>query len=170
MPEKTETALHTAFIAIGSNMGDKVGNCKAACGAIARSGASRLTAQSRLYKTEPVGFEDQDWFVNAVIKIETRRDPQSLLAELKGIEQAAGRQADVVRFGPRILDLDILLYGEQTVRSAGLEIPHPRMHERGFVLKPICDIDAGLMHPVLKISMADLLSALDDHKEVIALT
>ena len=105
---------------------------------------------------------DQDWFVNAVAMIGTTLPPFDLLEELRSIETKAGRVRDAIRFGPRILDLDIILYGDVILESPGLIIPHPRMHKRRFVLKPICDIDRKMIHPVLEQDMESLLNLLDD--------
>jgi len=105
--------MNTAYISIGSNIGNKLLNCQNAVTALTKSGKSVLKDQSRFYKTEPVDYTDQDWFINAVVKIETVLDPFELFTELKSIERDAGR-TDTVRFGPRILDLDIILYMMQS--------------------------------------------------------
>jgi 2-amino-4-hydroxy-6-hydroxymethyldihydropteridine diphosphokinase len=116
--------------------------------------------QSLVYQTEPVDYKDQDWFVNYVVKIETTLDPIALLDTLKLIEQDAGRTRDAVRFGPRLLDLDIILYDAMVVDTLKLVVPHPRMHKRRFVLKPICDIDPDIIHPVFHRTMQSLLEDL----------
>jgi 2-amino-4-hydroxy-6-hydroxymethyldihydropteridine diphosphokinase len=116
--------------------------------------------QSLVYQTEPVDYKDQDWFVNYVVKIETTLDPISLLDTLKFIERDAGRTRDAVRFGPRLLDLDIIFYDAMVVDTLKLVIPHPRMHKRRFVLKPICDIDPDIIHPVFHRTMQSLLEDL----------
>jgi 2-amino-4-hydroxy-6-hydroxymethyldihydropteridine diphosphokinase len=153
------------YISVGSNLGNKLENCRNGVEALIHSGSSRLLAQSRIYKTEPVDFRDQDWFVNYVIKIDTSLKPLALLSLLQKIQQDAGRIQDTVRFGPRKLDLDILLYGDLIVNSPDLEIPHPRMHKRRFVLRPFCDIDSGVVHPVFKENMHSLLSKLKDKNQ-----
>ncbi len=152
---------NSAYISIGSNLGDKLANCQFGIDALARTTHTVLIAQSPFYRTAPVDYLDQDWFVNAVIAIETRLDPKPLLAELKSIQSAAGRTREHVRFGPRILDLDILLYGNQVLATPELNIPHPRLHKRRFVLQPMCDIDPGIVHPVMNVSMQTLLNRLD---------
>ena len=157
--------VHTAYIGAGSNIGDKLENCKNGIIALSNNQNTKIKKWSRFYKTEPVDYEDQDWFVNVVVKIETTFDPFQLLKKLKSIEHHAGRPDDPVRFGPRILDLDILLFDGVVTNSSGLTIPHPRMHERRFVLKPICDIDPAIVHPVLKKEMQDLLAILDDNEQ-----
>ncbi|RPH52009.1 MAG: 2-amino-4-hydroxy-6-hydroxymethyldihydropteridine diphosphokinase [Desulfobacteraceae bacterium] len=156
---------HTAYISAGSNIGDKLLNCKKGISDLAGSGAAVIKAWSRFYKTSPVDYKDQDWFVNAAVKIETELDPSDLLKEMFSIQTKAGRRFDTVRFGPRILDLDIILYDSAIVNSPGLTIPHPRMHKRRFVLEPLCDIDPAVVHPVLKKNLKCLLDSLDDDEQ-----
>ncbi|MEE8416639.1 MAG: 2-amino-4-hydroxy-6-hydroxymethyldihydropteridine diphosphokinase [Desulfobacterales bacterium] len=127
---------------------------------------SLLRKQSPFYSTEPVDYKKQDWFINVVIKIQSVFDPYQLLSEIKSIQQDAGRISDPVRYGPRVLDLDILLYDDLVINSSGLVIPHPRMHKRRFVLKPICDIDPKVVHPVLKKDMQHLLDNLSDGQKI----
>jgi len=153
---------HTAYIAVGSNIGERRLNCQNGIAALTASGKTSLKAQSGFYLTEPVDYTDQDWFVNWVVKMDTILDPYQLLDELKSVERNAGRTNDAVKFGPRVLDLDILFYDEWVLDSPKLIVPHPRMHKRRFVLKPICDIDPTLVHPVLKMDMRSLLDSLDD--------
>ncbi len=157
-----------AFICVGSNLGNKLENCKEGVDALIRSDSVTLKAQSRCYKTDPVDYLNQDWFINYVIKIETSLDPFELLNRLKSIQRNAGRINDVVRFGPRILDLDIILFDDAVINSENLTIPHPRMHKRRFVLKPVCDIDQEIIHPVFKKNMKYLLDSLDDEEQGIA--
>ena len=151
----------TAFISVGSNMGHKLENCRKAIAVLTNSGNCRLINQSRIYQTEPVDYRDQDWFVNYVVKIKTLLDPYALLEALKRIERDAGRKSDTVRFGPRVIDLDIIFYNNMVVNTKRLEIPHPRMHKRRFVLKPICDIDPDIIHPVIQRTMQSLLDTID---------
>jgi 2-amino-4-hydroxy-6-hydroxymethyldihydropteridine diphosphokinase len=154
--------LHTAYISAGSNIGNRLLNCQSSITALTASGTSFLKDRSEFYLTEPVDYLDQDWFINFAVKIETTLDPYQLLNELRGIETLAGRTDSNVKFGPRILDLDIIFYDDLVESSKKLAIPHPRMHKRHFVLKPICDIDPTLVHPVLKKDMQYLLDNLDD--------
>ena len=156
---------HTAYISAGSNIGDKLLNCKNGITALTESGATAIKAWSNFYKTSPVDFREQDWFVNAVVKIETRLDPIELLKNMNSIQINAGRTCDTVRFGPRILDLDIILYDDIVVDLPGITIPHPRMHKRRFVLKPLCDIDPAVIHPVFKNTFKHLLDSLDDDEQ-----
>ncbi|BBO88992.1 2-amino-4-hydroxy-6-hydroxymethyldihydropteridine diphosphokinase [Desulfosarcina ovata] len=153
---------HTVLISVGSNLGDKLDNCLQGITALTKGGLARLEGVSRFYRTSPVDYTDQDWFVNAAVKITTNLAPPDLLRHLLAIQQQMGRKSGGIRFGPRVLDLDILLIGDRVMRSPDLEIPHPRMHKRAFVLQPICDIDPAVIHPVLGRSVADLLNALDD--------
>lgn len=160
----------TVIISVGSNLGDKLENCLKGIAALTESGKSILCETSRFFKTSPVDYTDQAWFVNAAVKIRTTLDPLALLDELIAIQQHAGRKSDTIRFGPRVLDLDILLYDDRVMRSPRLEIPHPRMHKRAFVLRPICDINPAIIHPVLGQTVADLLSRLnDDDQQIIPL-
>jgi len=157
--------LHIAYISAGSNIGDRLQNCRKGIEALTESCNSRILAQSCIYKTEPVDYEDQDWFINMMVKLETAHDPFQLLDHIEHIQRAAGRIQDPIRFGPRILDLDIILYDDRIIDSERLVVPHPRMHKRRFVLKPICDIDPAIIHPVLKQEMQFLLKRLGQDKQ-----
>jgi 2-amino-4-hydroxy-6-hydroxymethyldihydropteridine diphosphokinase len=160
--------LHIAYISAGSNMGDRLQNCRKGIEALSEIGNCRILAQSRVYATEPVDYKDQDWFINLMVKLETAHDPYQLLDHIEYIQQAAGRKQDPIRFGPRILDLDIILYDNRIIESERLIVPHPRMHKRRFVLKPICDIDPAVIHPVLKKEVKILLEELgaEDQKVI----
>jgi len=153
---------HRVCLSVGSNLGEKLDNCLKGIDALAETGETRLLGASRFYRTSPVDYTDQDWFVNAAVVISTGLSPETLLAELIAIQQRMGRKSDAIRFGPRVLDLDILLYDNLILKSPQLIIPHPRMHKRAFVLQPICDIDPTIIHPVLGKTMGALLEALDD--------
>ena len=160
--------FHTAFICVGSNLGNKLENCRRGVAELFRGETSRLVDQSPVYQTEPVDYKDQDWFINYVVKIETILEPVVVLDQLKAIEHHVGRTRDAVRFGPRLLDLDIIFYDEIVMNHPRLEIPHPRMHKRRFVLKPVCDIDPHINHPVFHRSMQSLLEDLDETGQRIA--
>jgi 2-amino-4-hydroxy-6-hydroxymethyldihydropteridine diphosphokinase len=142
-------------------MGERLENCRYGISELGNSGFSKVIKTSPFYTTEPVGFKDQNWFINAVFKIKTRHNPMDLFHEIQGIQFRAGRTRDGVRFGPRVLDLDILFFDDSILDSPELVIPHPRMHERRFVLKPMCDINEILIHPVFKKNMRQLLDELD---------
>jgi 2-amino-4-hydroxy-6-hydroxymethyldihydropteridine diphosphokinase len=154
-------ASHTAYLSVGSNLGRKLDNCRKGISALTSCDNCHLVDQSLVYRTEPVDYKDQDWFVNYVVKIETNLDPFLLLDTIKSIERSAGRTGDGIRFGPRVLDLDIILYDVLVLNTSKLVIPHPRMHKRHFVLKPICDIDSDIIHPVFNTTMQSLLEDLD---------
>ena len=153
--------LHTAYISAGSNIGHKKRNCQRGIAALLSSGETELEKHSLFYRTEPVDFRQQDWFANCAIKVTTALDPFKLFHSLKRVETDLGRVKGSFRFGPRILDLDILLYDSCVIHWPELIIPHPRMHKRRFVLKPICDIEPDIVHPVLKRTMQELLDRLD---------
>ncbi|MFZ0613299.1 MAG: 2-amino-4-hydroxy-6-hydroxymethyldihydropteridine diphosphokinase [Desulfobacterales bacterium] len=165
MSAQTDTrpdGRHTAIISIGSNLGDKLDNCRQAIESLRSVGQTRVSACSRFYKTAPVDYLDQDWFVNAVVKITTRLEAAQLLEALQEIQRRAGRRGDPVRFGPRIIDLDIIFFDAAVIETPELQIPHPRLHKRRFVLQPICDIDPAIVHPVLKQDVRLLLNQLKD--------
>lgn len=122
-------------------------------------GFCRILTVSPFYKTAPVDYTDQEWFVNGVARIETDLDPFALLALLKSIEKEMGRKP-TVRFGPRVLDLDIIFYEEEVFNTPKLTLPHPRMDQRRFVLQPLCDIDPDLVHPVIGKSVQEMLEDL----------
>jgi len=159
--------IHQAFISVGSNLGDKIGNCRKGINALLADGSSALVKSSPFYRTSPVDYKDQGWFVNLVVKIKTSLDPFELLDKMQRIQKAVGRKADTVRFGPRVLDLDIVLFGDRVIQTVKLEVPHPRMHKRRFVLQPICDIEPSMVHPVLGMDMLSLLEGLQDAEQKI---
>ncbi len=135
-----------AFIGLGSNLGDSVALLSKARAALGSLPQSRLTGISPLYRSAPVGPQDQPDFFNAVARIDTLLDAPSLLVALQQIEQQAGR-VRVRHWGERTLDLDILLYGNQRIDQPDLQVPHPRLHQRAFVLKPLLDIAAEITLP-----------------------
>jgi len=154
---------HIAYIGIGSNLGNKVDQCKKAISEILKVDHHKLLAKSSFFKTQPVGYTSQDWFVNGVIKIETDLEPMDLLRTLKAIESRLGR-LKTFRWGPRSIDLDILFFDEREIQKEELQIPHPLIHERQFVLIPLAEIDPGLIHPVLRKTVQELLEDLKlDH-------
>lgn len=140
---------HTAYIALGSNLGNPIANVNAAIKKI--STIATVSATSSLYRTKPWGYLDQPDFINAVISIETNKTPQQLLAELKKIEKEMGKEKPAERWGPRLIDLDILTFGQLTVTEPGLNIPHPRMLERAFVLAPLAEIDSSYAEVLAKL-------------------
>jgi 2-amino-4-hydroxy-6-hydroxymethyldihydropteridine diphosphokinase len=148
---------HIAYIGIGSNIGDKVNQCERAVSEILKVNHHKLLAKSSLFKTQPIGYTSQDWFVNGVIKIETDLEAPELLRSLKIIEAQLGR-AETFRWGPRIIDLDILFFDDAEIHTKELQIPHPLIQDRQFVLIPLAEIDRNFIHPVLKKTIQDLLN------------
>lgn len=164
-------SLTPAFLSIGANVGNKIANIGLA---IRRLGATEgifIEALSNFYKTAPQNYTDQNWFVNGAIKIQTTHSPKQLLGVLQAIEKDQDPDGKPFRFGPRKIDLDIIFYGQRAINTATLVIPHPRMHERAFVLKPLCDIDRNLVHPVNGLTVGELFEQIkiDDSQAVIAL-
>lgn len=153
---------HTVYILAGSNIGDRLLNCQKGIAVLTRPGTSVLTDRSHAYITEPVDYKNQDWFVNFAAKIKTALTPFQLLSRLKSIQRDSGRIFDPVESGPRALDLDIIMYDDLVIDSPELTVPHPKMHKRHFVLRPICDIDQKIVHPVLKKDMLYLLNNLNN--------
>jgi 2-amino-4-hydroxy-6-hydroxymethyldihydropteridine diphosphokinase len=156
---------HTAYLSLGSNLGDRAANIENALVRLDSAGV-RIVRRSSIYKTEPVEFTSQGWFLNLAAEVETALMPRQLLHAIRGVEKELGRRR-IVRAGPRVLDIDILLYGTSIVRTAELEIPHPRMAERRFVLVPMAELAPGLRHPVLKLTMLELLATAKDRSQVI---
>lgn len=157
--------MSIAYIGLGSNIGDKTGNLKRAIEELGKVSGSEVLAVSSFYKTEPVGGVEQDWFINAVAKIETGLSPRELLKALLDIERNLGRIRDT-KWGPRIIDLDILLYDDLVIEEEGLAVPHPYLHERGFALAPLAEIAPAYVHPRLKKSISELLSVLKGSKKI----
>jgi 2-amino-4-hydroxy-6-hydroxymethyldihydropteridine diphosphokinase len=128
---------------------------------------TRLVGMSSVYETEPMYREDQSWFLNCVIAVETDIEPGQLLEWLKETEGKMGRDPQATRNAPRVIDMDILFYGEQVISRPSLEVPHPRIEERAFVLVPLNEIRPRLVHPVLRRSVAELLEDLRTQKGVV---
>lgn len=152
------------YLSLGSNLGDRAANLARAIEALPEAGVNVLH-QSSLYETEPVDFLDQPWFLNCVLEAETSLPPAELLAVLQGIERRLGSRKLIAR-GPRIIDLDVLIYEGVVIRTAEMEIPHPRMAERRFVLVPLAELAPALVHPVLHSTIADLLAKTNDKSVV----
>lgn len=150
--------MYTAYIGIGSNLGNRQENCQRAIGFL-QSNDLRVTKQSSMYETEPWGVKEQPGFINMAVEVETGLSPQELLGLLKKIENEMGR-IHTIKLGPRVIDLDILLYEDKKIDEDGLKIPHPMMHQREFVLKPLSEIAPEKTHPVLLKKIKDLQSLL----------
>jgi 2-amino-4-hydroxy-6-hydroxymethyldihydropteridine diphosphokinase len=156
---------HIAYIGIGSNIGDKVGQCERAISEILKVDRHKLLARSSFFKTQPIGYKDQDWFINGVIKIETDLNPHELLKDLKAIESKLGR-VETFRWGPRFIDLDLLFFDHEEIKTEDLCVPHPHLHKRQFVLIPMAEIDRDFIHPVFKRTIQDLLDNLQEDQGV----
>jgi 2-amino-4-hydroxy-6-hydroxymethyldihydropteridine diphosphokinase len=152
--------LKTVYIALGSNLGDRVENLLLARERIV-SAHVRLSRASSIYETAPREFVDQPWFLNQVVAAETTLFPRQLLARLLRIELEMGRRRTIDK-GPRIIDLDILLFGDVVIHAAGLEIPHPRMVERRFVLEPLAELAPQLRPPRSRDTVREMLTHVMD--------
>jgi len=148
---------HLAYLSLGSNVGDRENHLRDAISRLEKQG--RIISVSSLYETEPVEFTDQGWFLNCAVALETTDSPQKLMEELLHIEQEMGRQRTQKK-GPRIIDIDILLFDETVLDSEVVTIPHPAMQQRRFVLEPLAEIAPEAWHPVLKKTIRELLDAL----------
>jgi 2-amino-4-hydroxy-6-hydroxymethyldihydropteridine diphosphokinase len=148
---------------VGSNLGDRGHFLEAAKNRVKKIQGTRFLNSSSVLETDPVGGPPQGKFLNAVWEIETALSPQKLREELYQIEAELGRK-HTVRNAPREIDLDILFFGERVLKEAGLEIPHPRLHKRPFVLVPLCEIAPGKIHPILKKSVREFLEKLHRQK------
>jgi len=149
---------HTVYIALGTNLGDRLANLHAAIESMPPE--IHVLAESHVYETPPWGYEDQPAFLNMVLKTETDLEPEALLKYLKQLEVELGRKQNF-RWGPRLIDLDILFYDDLVLDSPPLVIPHMRLHERAFVLVPLMDIAPELIHPVFKRNVRELLAKVD---------
>ena len=154
-----------AYLGIGSNLGDPIENCRKALREIASLKNVQVLRRSSLYRTEPVGDIPQDWFVNGVVEVRTTFTAPQLLKALQWVEQALGRERRG-RWEPRIIDIDILLYGQEIIKTDSLVVPHPELHKRRFVLVPINEIAPYVIHALYGISMKGLLDRLEDDHAV----
>jgi 2-amino-4-hydroxy-6-hydroxymethyldihydropteridine diphosphokinase len=136
-----------AYVGLGANLGDREATIRRAVELLGARDGIELLAVSTLRETDPVGVEDQPRFLNGAAAIETTLGPGELLGVLLGVERVLGRVRDGVRFGPRTIDLDLLLYGDETLDDPGLTVPHPRLHERRFALEPLAELAPGLVIP-----------------------
>lgn len=154
-----------AYIGLGSNLGDRLSYCQRAAEAIRHFQDTTLIRLSSYYETEPLEVSDQDWFINGVVAIRTALPPQELLSACQKVEENLGRKR-MIRYGPRTIDLDLLLYGQRVVGTDRLTLPHPKLHLRRFVLVPLVEIAPEAVHPVLHQTMAELLKVVQDHHRV----
>ncbi len=153
----------TVYLSLGSNVGDRAANLRDAVARLAELG--EVTAVSSHYETEPVDFTAQPWFLNCAVALATDKMPRQFLAALQRIEQDMGRKR-IQPKGPRVIDLDILLFGSSVVDAANLTVPHPAMHQRRFVLEPLAEIAPDLRHPVFKRTVRELRDALAPGQQV----
>ena len=158
--------MTAVYIGIGSNLGDRQGNCLRAVERMDRITGCRITGCSDWFLTKPVGVEGQEWYVNGVASLATDISPQDLLKRLLAIEEDMGRVRRE-RWGPRNIDLDILLFGREIIQELNLTIPHPRMHLRRFVLEPITQLAPDLVNPALGLSMKELLEQLPEDDQIV---
>ena len=156
--------MHIVYLSLGSNVGDRETNLHAAIAALTLAGV-RVDRVSSIYETEPVDYQDQPWFLNCVLEAETDMQPHALLQALRAIESQLGSKKEFAK-GPRKIDLDILLYGSETIDTPELQIPHPRMLLRRFVLAPLAELVPTLKHPTWNATAAQLL-ALSSDKSVV---
>lgn len=150
---------HIAILALGSNMGDRLAHLQNAKAELSKVGT--IQKESRIYETEPVGFADQDWFLNCAIQIETDLNAQELLKETQRIEKKLGKNK-LIENGPRSIDIDIIFFDDEITDGENLKIPHPRMQDRRFVLEPLAEIAPKWIHPILQISVESLLKNTKD--------
>jgi len=154
----------TTYLSLGSNVGDRAKNLRDAIAALEKTGV-QVVRGSSLYETEPVDYLDQAWFLNMAIEAETELGALELLHALGAIETQMGSKK-VIAKGPRLIDMDILLYGDQVIDTPELQVPHPRMHLRRFVLEPLAEIAPSVRHPILHLSATEVLARTPDKSAV----
>ena len=153
------------YIGIGSNLGNALKNCQHALESLSLAKGIEITSVSSFYKTEPVGIENQNMFINAVVEIKTALSARNLFQNLQNIEKDMGRKREV-KGGPRMIDLDLLFYGREIIQDSDLIVPHPEIQRRRFVLEPLCEIASYFIHPDFGVSIRGLKDRLNDNKMV----
>lgn len=149
---------HTIYLSLGTNIGNRADNLKQAISSLPPQ--MTVKAKSKVYETPPWGYTEQDNFLNQVVKTSTYLEPEPLLKHIKRLEVALGRKA-TFRYGPRLIDIDILFYDDLVLDTPPLVVPHPHLHERGFVLLPMMDIAPDLVHPVMQKKIRELVGSCD---------
>jgi 2-amino-4-hydroxy-6-hydroxymethyldihydropteridine diphosphokinase len=157
-------SAEVVYLSLGSNVGDRMTNLNTAIAALSASGV-QVQRVSSIYETEPVDYLDQAWFLNCVVAGKTELPALELLRALRGIETDMGSKKLIAK-GPRLIDIDVLLYGQKTFDSLELQVPHPRMTRRRFVLAPLAEIAPGLRHPSWPGAVRELLAATSDDRQV----
>jgi 2-amino-4-hydroxy-6-hydroxymethyldihydropteridine diphosphokinase len=156
--------VHSIYLSLGSNVGDREANLRAAIVGLPGAGV-HLTRVSSIYETEPVDYLEQDWFLNCVVEGKTEVPAEELLRELRAMEAQMGSKKAIAK-GPRLIDMDILLYGDKQIKTEELQVPHPRMTLRRFVLVPLAEIAPGVRHPVSGYTAKELLEKTPDRSQV----
>jgi 2-amino-4-hydroxy-6-hydroxymethyldihydropteridine diphosphokinase len=159
-----DMAFDKVYLSLGSNVGDREANLRRAIAALPTAGV-RVTQVSSIYQTQPVDYLEQPWFLNCVVEGQTRVTPLDLLHSLRGIESQMGSKKEFPK-GPRLIDVDLLLYGNETIDAPELQVPHPRMKQRRFVLAPLSEIAPQLHHPSWSGNVVQMLAVTPDQSEV----
>lgn len=163
LPEDVSGVI--CFIGVGSNLDNPAERCLEAVRRLSSVSGIKVLRRSSLYRTEPVGLAEQGWFVNTVVELRTALTPHELLKTLQEVEAGMGRVRGP-KWGPRVIDLDILLYGQEVIQDKDLMIPHPLLHKRRFVLEPLCEIASYAIHPAFGVSVRGLMDRSDDKSRV----
>jgi 2-amino-4-hydroxy-6-hydroxymethyldihydropteridine diphosphokinase len=163
-----ERVKKRVYLSLGSNLGDGVKNLRETISALREAGIN-VTRISSTYETEPVDYLDQPWFLNMAVEVETELAPTALLKTLRGIETKMGSKKIIAK-GPRLIDMDILLFGDEVIDAPELQIPHPRMHLRRFVLEPLAEIAPNARHPVSGLRVSEMLDLTPDKSAVRAVS
>jgi 2-amino-4-hydroxy-6-hydroxymethyldihydropteridine diphosphokinase len=160
--------LHKVYLGIGTNLGDREKNLRDSIVKIEKH-IGRVLRSSPVYETAPWGFDAENDFLNMAAEVETSLSPDEIMKQILMIESTLGRDRDQDRYSSRVIDIDILLYDDLVIDQKGLKVPHRLMHERRFVLVPLCEIAPDIIHPVLKKSISSLLTACRDRSKIIKL-
>jgi 2-amino-4-hydroxy-6-hydroxymethyldihydropteridine diphosphokinase len=164
MVAEADGVKYNVYLSLGSNLGDRAKNLRDAIAAVREAGI-HVTRISSIYETEPVDYLDQPWFLNIAVGAETELAPAATLQTLREIETRLGSKKLVAK-GPRLIDMDILLYGDEVIDIQELQVPHPRMHLRRFVLEPLAEIAPTARHPISGLSISEMLARTKDTSTV----